>query len=695
MKMKKVLFLFTALLLLAQCPIKANTPDVPDISKNGRPKVAVVLSGGGAKGAAHVGALKVIEEAGIPVDMIVGTSMGAIIGGLYSVGHTPECLDSILRAQDWPTLLTDRKGEKEQSFLARERDDKFTLNIPLKKTTENDSIQQVNSKAGIIEGRNVVKMFQRLIAPEYEGEIDFDKLPIRFACVAVDVASGKEIVFHSGRLDTAMRASMSIPGAFRPIRKDSMLLIDGGILNNYPVDVARKMGADIVIGVNVGEGLYNADRIKNMMDIVNQIASIYESDKRQKNITDTDIYIKVNAKGYSIASFTNEAIDTLIMRGEEAARASFDKLRVLGEQLGGNELFLASRGRHYERKDSTHNDDEYEFEPFPIDAIGFSANFNQEEMASIIMQAHKTYNILSLPSQIGASIRLGKRYKFGANFSSMIKKGVYFDFNYEVGYNDIRFNKAGSSFANTTFSDNIVSAGISTSWRWARIDGGVRFNNYNYKSMLIDKELVSDQFTDNMEGSKNFWNFYIGLGVNTTNKKSFATNGVRIKTEGNIFKGHEIAVFNRNTIYAASFSGTFYAPLSRRLCLIPALYLRALNKRSYTYGISNIIGGEWESHYLSSQIPFFGLSYIEWSDRTVAVARIQARYRMGKSHYLTGTFNAGNYSNGFKNLIDRRPMIGYGINYSYDSFAGPLGLTISGSNISTKPNLLISLGYVF
>lgn len=693
--MKKVLNLFTALLFLAQCPIKANIPDLPDIKKDGRPKIAVVLSGGGAKGAAHVGALKVIEEAGVPIDMIVGTSMGAIIGGLYSVGHTPECLDSILRVQDWSTLLTDRKNEQEQSFLARERNDNFILNIPLEKKSEKDSLQNTGSKAGIIEGRNIVKMFQRLIAPEYEGEIDFNKLPVRFACVAVDAASGKEVVFHSGRLDSAMRASMSIPGAFRPIRKDSMLLIDGGILNNYPVDVARQMGADIVIGVDVGEGLYNADRIKNMMDIVNQIASIYETKKRKSNIKDTDIYIKANCKGFNIASFTNEAIDTLITRGEEAARANFDKLKVLADQLGGNKQFLASRGKHYEKTDSTHADNGYEFQAFPDDAIGFSANFNQEEMASLIMQAHKTYNLFDKPSQIGVSIRLGKRYKFCTNFSTMVKKGMYFDLNYEVGYNDIRFNKEGNSFANTTFSDNIVSAGISTSWRWAKIDGGVCFNNYNYKSTLIDREHTSDRFTDNMEGSKNFWNFYISLGVNTTNKKRFATSGIKIKAEGNIFKGHEIAINNKNTIYAASFSGTFYTPLSRRLCLIPALYLRTLSKRSHTYGISNIIGGEWESHYLSLQTPFYGLSYIEWSDRTVAVARIQARYRMGKNHYLTGTFNAGNYSDGFKKLKDTTPMVGYGINYSYDSFIGPLGLTISGSNVSSRPNLLISLGYVF
>ena len=228
--MNKVLYIITTLFLFS-LSLQASMPDLLYTYK--RPKVAVVLSGGGAKGTAHVGALKVIEEAGVPIDMIVGTSMGAIIGGLYSVGHTPECLDSILRAQDWTTLLTDRKKEQELSFLAREREDKYIINIPLEKNTDKDSLQNINAKAGIIEGRNVVRMFQKLIPPEYEGNINFGNMPTRFACVAVDVTTGKEIVFHNGRLDTAMRASMSIPGVFKPIRQGNMLLIDGGILIIY------------------------------------------------------------------------------------------------------------------------------------------------------------------------------------------------------------------------------------------------------------------------------------------------------------------------------------------------------------------------------------------------------------------------------------------------------------------------------
>lgn len=687
--------LIIIVLLALMFPIKAHAY-LSAQPKDKTPKVAVVLSGGGAKGAAHVGALKVIEEAGVPVDMIIGTSMGAIIGGLYSVGHTPECLDSILKSQDWASIFTDKKKELEQSFLAREREEKYIITLPLERGARQDSLQSINSRAGFIEGRNIVKMFQKLIAPQYKGDIQFDALPTRFACVAVDIVSGKEIIFHSGNLETAIRSSMSIPGVFQPVRKDNMLLIDGGILNNYPVDIAREMGADIVIGVNVGEGMLNADRLKSVMDIANQVTGIYEAKKRNKNIQDTDIYIKVDTKGYTMASFTNEAIDTLIRRGEEAAYSQIDKLKDLANKLGGNAKQMEGRGNHYEDSDSSHiNTDEYTFEPFPADAISLGANFNQEEMASLIVQTYKTLPFMKKPTQAGATIRLGKRYKFRANVTTMLKKELYLDFNYEVGYNDIRFNKENKSFANTTFSDNLLSVSINNSLRWARLDCGIRFNNYNFKSLLIEKDHTTDHFTDNMDGSHNYWNFFAKLGVNTTNKKLFATKGMKLKAEANIFRGHDIAQSSKNTIYAASFSGIFHFPISQRFCLIPSLYYRSLNEHSYIYGISNIVGGEWDSHYLDTQMPFYGLSYIECLDRTIAIARIQARCRLGKSHYITGTFNIGNDGDGIKYLTKTTPMVGYGINYSYDSLIGPLGITLSGSNVNSDPNLLISLGYIF
>ena len=202
---------------------------------SGRPKVAVVLSGGGAKGTAHIGALKVIEEAGIPIDYVVGTSMGAIVGGLYSIGYTPQQLDSMVNAQNWKFLLSDAPNPKDVLLDDRLKSERYVLSIPfsLKSAAVSD--------AGIIKGKNLARLFSTL-TEGYQDSVDFSRLPIPFACVSENLVNGSEVVFHEGILATSMRSSMSIPGVFAPVDLDGMVLVDGGMVNNYPVDVALAMG---------------------------------------------------------------------------------------------------------------------------------------------------------------------------------------------------------------------------------------------------------------------------------------------------------------------------------------------------------------------------------------------------------------------------------------------------------------------
>lgn len=666
-------------------------------SQHKRPVVAVVLSGGGAKGAAHVGALKVIEEAGIPIDIVVGTSMGAIVGGLYSVGYTPQSMDSIFRVQDWNVLLSDSKYIHEESFLARERQDNYIINIPIK-IPKKDST--AISSPGLVEGKNILRLLRKLIKP-YSGEIDFDSLENRFACVAVDLAAGTEYVFRCGSLDSAIRSSMSIPGVFKPIKKDSMLLVDGGLLNNYPVDVARQMGADIIIGVDLGDGLVKIDKIKTLMDVVNQITGISEFPKRQANRADTDLYIKVNVSGYTAASFTKTAIDTLISRGETAAMEKFDSLKVLGELLGGNEEYLKERNRHFlklrDDVDLYKGYEEYVFEPFPTDALGFSANFNQEEKASLIVQTYVRVPFVKLPSQIGATIRLGKRYKFKMDWASMIAKGFYVDFNYEVGYNDIELANEGSSLISTTFSNNFLSLGIYKSWRYAKIEGGVKYNNYNFKDALINVEDDYTQFANKMSsGSVNFGLVYVNFGVNTTDRKIFATKGMSLDTEAELYKGKKIAGDNGNTVYGFKGFGTLYLSTSPRFCFIPSAYVRYLHKKSYVYGIFNTYGGEWEGYYMPTHMPFYGMQSPEAADRTIAILSMKGRLRIGNKHYVYAILNAGADGDGFNEAFKFSPLkLGGGLKYSYDSVVGPLSLTLSGSNVTDKLNLFVSIGYIF
>ena len=292
-----------------------------------RKKVGVVLSGGGAKGMAHIGALKVIEKTGIPIDYIVGTSMGAIIGGLYAIGYTPEQLYSMVRKQNWQFLLSDQIERRDMNLMEREAEETYVISVPFSKS----AIKEVTG--GLIKGHNIDNLFSELTLG-YHDSINFSRLPIPFACVSENLVLGEEYVFHHGVLSTAMRASMAIPGVFTPVRLDDMVLIDGGVVNNYPVDVARRMGADVIIGVDVQSELRPANELDNTGTILAQLVDLMGQDKYLENLNNTNVHIKVNVKGYSAASFTHTAVDTLIARGIQAAESNKDALLQLKNKLG-------------------------------------------------------------------------------------------------------------------------------------------------------------------------------------------------------------------------------------------------------------------------------------------------------------------------------------------------------------------------
>ena len=199
-----------------------------------RKKVGVVLGGGGAKGVAHIGVLRVLEEAGIPIDYVAGTSMGAIVGGLYAIGYTPAEIDSMVIHQDWTMLLSDRVTRTSLSFPEKENSERYILSLPFGKEKKDRVI------SGMIKGQNLQNLFSNLTIG-YHDSIEFNNLNIPFACVAVDVVDGKDYVFHKGSLPLAMRASMAIPAVFAPVRLDSMVLVDGGLNDTFPVDVALNM----------------------------------------------------------------------------------------------------------------------------------------------------------------------------------------------------------------------------------------------------------------------------------------------------------------------------------------------------------------------------------------------------------------------------------------------------------------------
>ena len=322
--MRKIVMFLAAVLMCGT----VNAQPKPD-----RKKVGVVLSGGGAKGMAHIGVLKVLEKAGIPVDIITGTSIGSIVGGLYAIGYNAHSLDSMVRAQDWTYVITDKEDLHRQSLSDRKKQNTYFI------TTGMTIGKRDLNAGGLIKGKNLAELFQKLFVG-YTDSLNFSTdLCIPFACVATNIMDNSEVVFHSGRLPQAIRASMAIPAAFSPVRIGDMVLVDGGLKNNYPVDVARAMGADVVIGITLQGKPKTAEDIGGTMSIVGQIIDVNCVNKYADNKAITDLWMNVDSHGYSTASFSAEAIDSLIRYGEEEAMRHWDDIIALKPLIGIDDTF--------------------------------------------------------------------------------------------------------------------------------------------------------------------------------------------------------------------------------------------------------------------------------------------------------------------------------------------------------------------
>lgn len=305
-----------------------------------RPKVGVVLGGGGAKGASHIGVLKYIEEMGIPVDYVAGTSMGSILGGLYAMGYTPDELTKLISNMDWSGYIGNKIDRSTMSLESRERNSTTLINIPfsLQGLFEKNSDKKFISllPSAYVNNSSLVNLFNNLCVG-YQEDMDFNDLPIPFACVATNIVTGEEVVLRSGSVPTAMRASMAIPGVFSPVTIDDMVLVDGGLVNNFPADVLKAMGADIIIGVEVtSEKKITREDIQSLPQLLGRLVINSTSGKRKENRELCNIHIIPDVSGFGMLSFTPEAIDTLVGRGYKKAAEYHDQLLAIKESLEKN-----------------------------------------------------------------------------------------------------------------------------------------------------------------------------------------------------------------------------------------------------------------------------------------------------------------------------------------------------------------------
>jgi NTE family protein len=316
-------------LILALLAIPWTTPWADEAQEETRPKIGLALSGGGARGGAHIGVLEALEELKVPVDYIAGTSMGAIVGALYASGYEAGEIRRILGEMDWTRAMSDRPDRRDRTMRRKELEAEFL--IPYRVGFNGGEFQ---FPLGAIDGQHLDQVFNELLMPVM-GVTDFDQLPIPFRAIATDLANGEEVILGKGNLTNSLRASMSVPGVFAPVRIEDRLLVDGGMSNNLPVSVVRAMGADIVIAVDISSPFLTEDQLTSVLSVTEQLTNFLTRRTTRQQIGllgPQDLLVVPDLEGFSSADF--ERAHKIIQKGYKAAMAASGYLEGLSGRGG-------------------------------------------------------------------------------------------------------------------------------------------------------------------------------------------------------------------------------------------------------------------------------------------------------------------------------------------------------------------------
>jgi NTE family protein len=307
--------------------LSTGTPaqDAVRQSETDRPRIGLVLSGGGARGAAHIGVLKVLEENHVPVDAIAGSSMGAVVGGLYASGFSASDIERVMTSVDWQDAFRDRPARKDLNFRRKLEDRNFLVKFPLGLKSRKFRLPR-----GLVQGQKLTQILRSLTLPVSQVQ-DFDELAIPFRAIATDIVTGERVVLDHGDLTTAMRASLSAPGVFAPVESEGRMLVDGGLSSNLPIDVAREMNVDVLIVVDCGFPLLERGKLNSVAEVSNQMLAIlirHNTSMQRKTLGERDVIIDPALGDFSSLDFGEHAKAMKI--GEQAARGASERLAALG-----------------------------------------------------------------------------------------------------------------------------------------------------------------------------------------------------------------------------------------------------------------------------------------------------------------------------------------------------------------------------
>ncbi|MDA0317509.1 MAG: patatin-like phospholipase family protein [Bacteroidetes bacterium] len=715
------------------------------------PKIGLVLSGGGAKGLAHIGVLKVIDSLGIRIDYIGGSSMGAVVGGLYATGYSGQQLDSIFRDIDFDVLLGDKVPRPSKTFQERKNAEKYAASLPL-----NDF--KLKLPSSISRGQNVFNLLTKLTKDEWDIN-DFSKLSIPFYCIATNMETGEAIVLDKGNLAEAMSISSILPTLFQPIEKDGILLMDGGIANNYPVEILKAKNLDYIIGVNVQEDLLTKDEIKSVSEILSQINSFRSSEAMKAKKEMTDLFIEPNVEGYNVISFNKGS--EIIEKGKKAVTPflnelkrlkisqnftkknkkvnDIDTLKINGIDILGNEKYTDSyvlgklrfrRGETLSFEDfnngvnnllATNNFDSFRYkflssENQEYDFIGtvretantsflkLGVHYDQVLKSSVLLNFTKKQLLLK-NDVLSLDFILGDNSRF--NFDYYIDKGFYWSIGLNANYKRFRYDinplffdaslpEMLSSRIPTTLSDFTGSFFVETLIKKDfSLKIGATFKRLNMyassPSLVTTFQDVKYQIVESDFSSTN-----ATLKYDTLDDVYFPSSGFLFEGSGDLYlTGSKYDNFSQFLILKANIAKAF--SINDRISIL------AGTEGGFMVGDDKIsslhfgLGGYAHNH-LNNYSSFFGYDFFSLTGNSFVKAYFSADYEFYKRHHINISGNFTNIGNDIfleKEWFTLPSYKGFAIGYGLETIFGPIELKFHWSPENDYSGAFVNLGYWF
>ena len=717
--------------------------------------VGLVLSGGGAKGFAHIGVLKAIEQAGVKIDYIAGTSTGAIVGALYASGYTASQLDLMFKQVDFPTLIQDHVPRRAKTFNEKDESVKYPLTLPF------DGFE-ISFPTGLSNGQNIYNLFSKLTS-HVNHLTDFSKLPIPFFCVATNAENGEMVLLENGYLPRAVSASGALPTLFNPVVINDMILIDGGIVNNYPIKELRAKGVDIIIGVDVQDNIKKKKDLTSALDLVLQVNNYTSVKQMQAKIKDTDVYIKPDIEEFSVVSFDDAA--RIVQTGfvaanqvsqelerialQQAPRAPLKTVPKSPEELYIKQVVVEGNNQYTaayilgKLKLKTPATVSYSYFNEGVNNLSVTGNFDDIDYR-FVKDKFNQYTVFFKVTESSSNmeLRLGAHYdplyqtgvllnitkkrvltnndiasldvvvgdNLRYNFNYYIDKGFYWSLGFNSSYDFFDKNVSVGLVANdlnatSEFPVNKIDLqysdftnqlyGETLFNRVFLLGAGVEHKYLRYLSETIGIDV--DNVPRTVFDASNYYSAFGYVKYDTYDNIFFPKKGVMFQADTHLylFSQGSNSNFEPFTILKANvgYAQTFFEKITSVFTAETGFKIGS----SSTTSLDFLLGG-YGFKQINNILPFYGYEALSLRGDTYLKSSITLDYELIKNHHLSLFANIANVDDALfqkDDWLKAIPYTGVGVGYGLNTFLGPLELKYAFSPEREVGELYVRVGFKF